>query len=220
MRFQQFETIGFSFLLGLLIYPAISSASPITITDSEIWSRINNLQAGLVKDESTEYGSRAILFTEHEGTSEAFTEINWSDSDTGAVLDFDFGHYLVGPTNQSFVMAASQGSIYFTANEATSYSLSGFYESEMALRLYNRTFLQDLTTGEYLFLDNSDSRSTEIESFVLGDANDADYANETLGNLGKISSLVRFEDIDVIKFSSAGGIVLSGLYLLATTSVK
>jgi|GEM_PF-3590977 len=173
--------------LASLMMIAQANASPITITSSNIVVRANDafLYSGIASDTSTTFGSRTITAT--DGGITSTTSINWTDTGTGALLDFDFDQTRTGAYGS--IAQTYESSLNFTMGSAdTTYSLSGMFSAtdvDSPGRVYSQVYLHDTVSGAsgYLFRDISESYDTANESFNLEVAGDGDKFSYTIGSL-------------------------------------
>lgn len=162
--------------LGLMLAAFAVSASPITITSSYIGAYSYDGAAGDDNDVDTSvaFGARSLLAV--DGGNSSSTNINWVDTGSGALLDYDMSHVRTGAYlsySQSF-----QSTLTFTANVDTTYAISGQYDVDdvtTAGRALSYVYLQNLTTGSgYEFRDFEISDYTVDESFTMGVAGEGD----------------------------------------------
>ncbi|PCJ22626.1 MAG: hypothetical protein COA96_13875 [SAR86 cluster bacterium] len=166
----------------LLLVSFAANASPITINSSYIRSIAYDSSTGSTTDldTSTAFGSRSLLAV-HGGSSSA-TDINWVDTGSGALLDFDMSHVRTGA--QSSYAYTDETSIYFTANADTTYSVSGQYTANDVTspgRVYSYVILENLSSG-LLFRDYDASYNTADESFTVGVGGEGDSYDSLLGS--------------------------------------
>jgi MYXO-CTERM domain-containing protein len=167
----------------LLLVSFTANASPITITNSSIGSYARDGLVGGVYDVDTSvlFGSRSLLAV--DGGSSSATDINWVDTGSGALFDFDMNHTRTGAhysISESYASA-----LYFTANENTTYNITGQYTVDdvtSAGRSYSDVFLQNITSGYTMFRDYSYSDNTVDESFTVGIASEGDMSNTFAGS--------------------------------------
>ena len=78
----------------------------------------------------------------------------------------------------------SSGNIYFSVDQTTEYLASGQYFSNDpdGRQLYMGSTLQDLTTGEFLFISAQHSLATPFEGFILGEIG-GDFDSQDTGAL-------------------------------------
>lgn len=169
-------------LLGLnAVAPAIGA--PVTVTSSSLYTIAHDGAAyDQDFDTGTAWGTRTL--SSSQGGSVSTTRIDWRDTGSGALFDFDFDHRRSG--NYYAYGYMYESTLRFTVGGADSaYALSGLYASTSggANAIYFDVFLQDLASGAVLFRDYSYSANTAGESFSLGVAGDADGGNYTVGNL-------------------------------------
>lgn len=166
---------------------AISSytlATPIDITYARtLVNASDTTRDGGVDEISNDvtFGSRILNAVEGESFSQI--NVNWSDLGDAAVLDYEFDMFRVGDYRAA---ARNADTIYFTATQDTTFSLSAIFEASdiggaSAFRSY--VTLLDRTTDTTLFLDLTESTNTIDASFVLGDMNDGDSLNLYEGSL-------------------------------------
>lgn len=167
---------------ALLLVSFAANASPITINSSLIRSDVVGTSGvDLDTDTSLAYGARSLLAV--SGASISTTDINWVDTGSGALLDFDFNHARTGAGHnyaQSF-----ESTLVFTANENTTYSIGGQYSVDhvtSAGRSYSYARLWDVANSVYLFLDLNESRNTIDEIFTVGIGAEGDHQNQFIGN--------------------------------------
>ena len=173
----------------LLLAALTANASPITITSSYIGVYAYDGIAGDVNDVDTSvaFGSRSILAV--DGGNSSATDINWVDTGSGALLDFDMNHVRTGSYlsySQSY-----QSVLNFTANVNTTYSISGEYSADDATtagRTFSLVYLRNITAGNVdEFRDFEFSEQTVDESFTVGTAGEGDlnsaFTGSQFGNL-------------------------------------
>jgi hypothetical protein len=167
----------------LLLVSFAANASPITITSSYIDSYADDQIAGFVSDldSSGLFGSRSLLAVDN-GNSSA-TDINWVDTGSGALFDFDMNHTRTGALYS--ISETYAGSINFTANENTTYNITGQYTVDdvtSAGESYSDVYLANVTSGYTLFEDTNYSENTVDESFTVGTASEGDMYNYFTGS--------------------------------------
>jgi hypothetical protein len=170
-----------SALLGLAAAVQVAAA-PITID-----STILRTEAGVVGapdldidiDPSTAYGTRTVASA--VGGNSAITHRDWQDTGSGALFDYAFDHVRTGIAD-SYARSRDMG-LVFTVLEDTTYSLSGLYSmTGPANRINTGITLFDRTARVLLFRDESDSRNTANESFILGAGGNGDFFNVLEGS--------------------------------------
>lgn len=178
----------YSVAVGFLVLLASLSvnASPITINSSFVraFAYDGSSVANAQDDTSTAFGARSLLAV--AGAYSSAVDLNWVDTGSGALIDFDIGQTRAG--NQGGYADVYEAYFNFTADVDTTYSISGQYTADdvgNGGRLYSNVFLRDLTAGStMLFQDFTESRSTVDESFTLGTAAlEGDKANVLQGSL-------------------------------------
>ena len=178
---RQLSTLAAGFSLLLASFAA--SASPIIINSSNIVSIANDAigSGRTVEDTSTAFGSRSLLAI--DGAANSSTNINWVDTGSGALFDFDMNHTRTGALN-SFSQSY-EAVLRFTAGANTTYSLTGDYSADditSAGRIYSYVGLRNISTNSFLFRDLNDSRNTLDESFMIGIGGEGDYHNLFVGS--------------------------------------
>jgi len=172
------------FLAALLLSFAAAqvAAAPITITNSYVYTIVYDGVSSSYTDQdfSTAYGTRTMTST--YGGNSSTTDVNWQDTVSGALFDFDFAQVRTGAVS---AYAYTQGYMAFTVGgNDTIYSLSGLYSmTGSANRTYSNVNLVDRTANTFLFLDSGYSDNTANESFNLGTAGDGDINNTSWGSL-------------------------------------
>lgn len=168
----------------LLLASVVANASPITIDSSTIRAVATDGVGGSVNnsDSSLAFGSRSLLAV--DGTASSSTDSNWIDTGSGALFDFDLNHTRTG-TYYSYAQTR-ESSLDFTANAATTYSVSGQYsvsDISSAGAVYSYVYLLDITAGGFLFEEYNFSTNTVNESFTVGIAGEGDTNNIFQGAL-------------------------------------
>ncbi|MBK6471195.1 MAG: PEP-CTERM sorting domain-containing protein [Betaproteobacteria bacterium] len=161
------------------------TAAPITIDSSTLsTAAYAGAIGGFIDtdvDVSTAFGARTL--SSAVGGSSATTAINWQDTGSGALFDFDFAHVRTG-TTQAYAYSGDNVLRFTVGQSDTTYVLSGQYAmTGTANNIYASVRLVDETAQTNPFFDISRSTNSADESFVLGVAGDADDLNATFGNL-------------------------------------
>lgn len=168
-------------LLGLTAATQAFGA-PVTILSSALATIANDSVASDTDyDYSTAYGQRTL--TSSRGVTSSTTLIDWRDTGSGALFDFDFDHRRSG--NYLAYAYMYEATLSFTVGSSdTSYALSGLYAATSGPNAtYFDVSLYETTTGQTMFRDYNYSENTPNESFSLGVAGDADASNLTQGSL-------------------------------------
>ena len=156
-----------------------SQAGPISIFHSQVLAGAGT--SPTLVDENIVFRNR--VFSVSDPINYSLNSLNWMESDSGTMLDFDFQH---GRSYQQGSFAGFSGTLFFTAAEDTIYSLSGLYSSQnfgsRAGDVYSSVVFQNLSNPTSLFTDTSRSRNTMDESFTLGVPFDGDYFNQFTGS--------------------------------------
>jgi len=212
------------FLL-VLMNTTTALASPITINWSSVKSVVLDgaIPGGFVEETylGTTYTSTEI--TAVQGDSRATTTTDWQDFGSSAVFDFSLEQQRAGAEGSYAV--SFERSLFFTANQDTSYALEGFYALTGAGAVYSDISLLDRTTGfeMTLFQDISYSLNTLDEVFVLGDIGDGDTANTNVGSLtgiliaGRSYKFTSTQSIQLLDGPDSGATALGNLSLTVGT---
>ncbi len=167
----------------LLMASIAANASPITISSASIFAQTDDDSGsyGSDLDSSTAFGARSLLAV--QGGHSSAIDINWEDTGSGALFDFDVNQARDGTLNGN---ANSTGTLRFTANVGTTFSVSGLYSADDVTssgRVYSDVYLKNLTDGgAYLFRDYNQSLNTANESFTVGVAGEGDDDNSFIGS--------------------------------------
>ncbi|MFT4798320.1 MAG: hypothetical protein ACI9B8_000264 [Sulfitobacter sp.] len=176
-------------LLGLaaLTLAVSAHAAPITITESGLtasaWDRVSAPDSQ--SDGSTTFGVRSLSAV--SGGNSATINANYIGTSSGALIDLDFAMERTGIRN-SFAQTF-EGNMEFTANEDTSYDISGLFsvtdvaESALVLSYVYLEDITDINSTIKLFQDVTDSQNSANASFVLGAVGDGDFDNINIGSL-------------------------------------
>ena len=169
---------------GVCAFPIAASASPITINSSFLGNCVSDGISGGVcpTDSSTVYGQRVLTAT--DGGASATTWLNWIDTGTGALFDFDFTHTRTGALD-SYSESFESILTFTVGSQNTTYAISGAYQVVdvgAPGSVYSAARLSS-SSGGTLMYDSSQSRNTSNESFTLGIPSDGDYANVSSGSL-------------------------------------
>jgi len=172
-------------VVGITISQSIS-ASPITIMGNSVTSRAADTTSDSDQFFGTTIPSSDTLMASF-GNSSSTTNISYTGTTSSASFAYDFNHQINTIGDTSYPDNATSFSTYlsFTAINAATCSIDGFYTltGPAGMSTIYRVWLQDDTIGAKLFQDESWSRNTANESFVLGVSNDGDHLNTTLGSL-------------------------------------
>ena len=148
-----------------------AAAAPVTINLSNVRTDAgigNSLD--IDDDPSTAYGTRTL--TSALGGNSSTIHVDWQDTGSGALFDFDFSHVRTG---EYVAQSSSSHAQFFTVVEDTSYSLSGQYSmTGSGNRISSQVILLDQTMGNVIFREDSVSEYTANEIFTLGGINDGD----------------------------------------------
>lgn len=197
-------------LIGLTaVDPAIGA--PVTVTSSTLYTIAHDASAhDQDYDLSTAWGTRTL--SSSQGASSSTTRIDWRDTGSGALFDFDFDHRRSG--NYYAYGYMYESTLSFTVGGAdTTYALSGLYGSTSGgpNAIYFDVYLYDVSANTLLFRDYNFSQATADESFSLGVANDADNSNHTAGSLagtlqaGRTYQLFMVSYIQTYPYDDNGG---------------
>lgn len=170
-------------LFGVLISRVVSG-DPVTIYSNYILTDAGD--AGVVDDDST-FGTTIPLsegLAASSGNSNSNATAVFTGDTDGALLTIGFDQSINNTAGDGYIDYARilSNSLYFTANTDTTYSLDGLYTltANGEAEIYSNIYLQDFTTGEYLFRDYSQSYNTPGQVFILGDLNDGDSGNTVI----------------------------------------
>ena len=175
-------------LLATLLLTAATApawAVPITVTSTDVVAAVYDGFQNYQADYSTSI-NHATTLSASVGNATATTDITWTGDDNGTAFRFDTAHSINNSNSSGGDSAKSRAiGVSFTANETINYGISGFYTASggEAHRTYQDVFLQDLTTGEYLFYNHAYSDYVADESFTLGDGIGGDSGHEEYGSL-------------------------------------
>jgi hypothetical protein len=123
------------------------------------------------------------MVTAAEGVATSTTWLNWIDTGTGALFDFDFAH--TRPGNYTAYALSTESQLRFTVGpQDTTYAISGAYQvTDLgAPGLVSWiTFLQREGFG-VVMQDRSQSANTSNESFTVANSADGE-SNDNFGSL-------------------------------------
>ena len=172
-------------LLFGFLFSRVVSGDPVTIYSNYILTDAGD--AGIVDTDST-FGTTIPLsekLAATSGNSNSNSSVEFSGNTSSALLTIGFDQSVNNSAGDGYVDYARilSNSLYFTANTDTTYSLDGLYTLTATdeTEIYSNIYLQDFTTGEYLFRDYSQSYNTPDQVFILGDLNDGDFGNTVIG---------------------------------------
>jgi hypothetical protein len=154
------------------------AAAPVTV-DTAGTQAIT--QGSVATDTSRAFGMRSVVSS--AGGSSSTTFVNWQDTGTGALFDFDFAHER-GGLKDDYARSFENRMRFTVGTSNVTYSLSGLYSmTGPASATFFEVWLYDDQDDSFLFFDRSYSVDTANAIFQLGVANDGDFINETSGNL-------------------------------------
>ena len=175
-----------------LAAPHIVWAVPISVIDDSIISRARDNGGSIIIDSpSSTTIPLTTTLTATAGDSSSITNVNYSGTANSATLSWDMLHTMDNTNGLNEIGCCSyagtrNNTLVFTADVDAIYEISGFYNTSglIATETILDVYLLDITFGGHtLFEDYSESYFTPDESFVLGDAYDADEYNSTVGSL-------------------------------------
>jgi len=198
MKLPRITSLGIT-LLGLVaaLLPTVAEAS-ISVTsvsiqasaDNKIGSPVSGVLSGINipivttldvedRDPSSPPGLPDLVNSSNNG-------IEWSTSGDVTIFSFDMTNLRTGKATS--ISGTQLTSLVFTSDIDTSYALSGFYNVDDVAsgggRVFQNTFLRDMTTNSTLFDNVQESKATNDEQFTLGEtAGDLGFNNNVSGSL-------------------------------------
>lgn len=176
-------TLSCATVLAMLMVCHTSHAA-VTITESNIVATAYNgseFDDGFFQGTTvpTIFGQSNALIS----NGQSFNSINWTIGGGQTMLSFGIEHVRVGTQG---AYSVTQGWVWFTVSENTSYDLSGWYSvtdvgSESGT-VSSFVVLDDLTLSDHLFYGQQVSQSTPNEHFVVG-ATGGDSDTTLIGSL-------------------------------------
>ncbi len=157
-------------------------AAPITITSARfLINASDGVDLVTEIDEGAGFGFRSLLGV--DGASSSVTDFNIVDTGSGALLDLDMGHVRGGALNS--IARTVVSTVGFTADAASSYSVSGLYSADNVSgigRVFSQVSLRNLTTDTVLFTDYEESENTSDVDFIVGVGGEGDASSLLLGS--------------------------------------
>jgi len=170
-----------------VVYAAVphAEAGPVTIDWNYLSADANDGETSLYASDTymaTPLTATESLMAEQNGVSN-HTELEFTEFPNGQSFNFtELNHMRTGSESD---YARTFVQIYFTANQNTTYDLSGNYavtHTKAASKVYFDVYLKNSSTSAYLFQHNQRSLNTVNESFVLGQTA-GDDGDEPVGSL-------------------------------------
>ncbi|MEM0926495.1 MAG: PEP-CTERM sorting domain-containing protein [Planctomycetota bacterium] len=189
------KTAFLALIAYALVWSSTAQAGLITITSNRLRNQVRDRDASSGSSYAYDSYIGTSIPTDHQldaTLTEDFysrTHVDYSGSLTGTTLTHT--NSMARDGGQYDYAYAYDSSLYFTANANTTYDLSGLLEVDdisdvLAGRVVLHSYLRNTTTGQTLFNNYQESRSTIDEIFNLGETTgDTSYSlsGSLTGNL-------------------------------------